>query len=146
MRAQIIWAKQHFVFGRGDYHWQHEPCWYAVRSTGGWSGDRKQTTLWQINNHNPMGGTKDDATSGHGTQKPVECMKRPIENNSSPGQAVYEPFSGSGTTIIAAEMTGRACHAIELNPAYVDVAIKRWQNFTGQTAQRDNGEPFQVAA
>jgi DNA modification methylase len=61
-------------------------------------------------------------------------MKRPIENNSSPGQAVYEPFSGSGTTIIAAEMTGRACHAIEIAPQYVDVAIQRWQNFTGQQA------------
>ena len=61
-------------------------------------------------------------------------MKRPIENNSAPGQAVYEPFSGSGTTIIAAEMTGRACHAIELNPAYVDVAIRRWQEFVGETA------------
>jgi DNA modification methylase len=61
-------------------------------------------------------------------------MKRPIENNSSPGQAVYEPFSGSGTTIIAAEMTGRSCHAIELNPAYVDVAVKRWQDFTGKDA------------
>jgi DNA modification methylase len=61
-------------------------------------------------------------------------MKRPIENNSSPGQAVYDPFVGSGTTIIAAEMTGRACHAIELSPAYADVAMMRWQNFTGQTA------------
>ena len=61
-------------------------------------------------------------------------MKRPIENNSSPGQAVYEPFSGSGTTIIAAEMTGRSCHAIELNPLYVDVAVKRWQEFTGKAA------------
>src|SRR4051812_47274497 len=69
---------------------------------------------------------------GHGTQKPVECMKRPIENNSSPGQAVYEPFSGSGTTIIAAEMTGRCAHAIELDPAYVDVAVERWQAFTGE--------------
>ena len=61
-------------------------------------------------------------------------MRRPIENNSSPGQAVYEPFCGSGSTIIAAEMTGRACHAIELNPAYVDVAIRRWQDFTGDAA------------
>jgi DNA modification methylase len=61
-------------------------------------------------------------------------MRRPIENNSSPGQAVYEPFSGSGTTIIAAEMTGRACHALELNPAYVDVAVARWQAFTGDSA------------
>ncbi len=70
----------------------------------------------------------------HGTQKPVECMRRPILNNSSPGQAVYEPFSGSGTTIIAAETTGRACHAIELSPAYIDVAVQRWQAFTGQRA------------
>jgi Domain of unknown function (DUF3883)/DNA methylase len=74
------------------------------------------------------------------TQKPVECMKRPIENNSSPGQAVYDPFVGSGTTIIAAEMTGRCCHAIELSPAYIDVAVTRWQNFTGQTATRETGE------
>lgn len=80
--------------------------------------DGKQTTVWHIAK------PKKNET-GHGTQKPVECMKRPIENNSSPGQAVYEPFSGSGTTIIAGEMTGRSIHAIELNPAYVDVAIKR---------------------
>jgi DNA modification methylase len=82
---------------------------------------------------------------GHPTQKPVECMKRPIENNSSPGQAVYDPFVGSGTTIIAAEMTGRACHAIELSPAYVDVAVTRWQNFTGQTATLEaTGEAFEA--
>lgn len=70
--------------------------------------------------------------AGHSTQKPVECMKRPMENNSSPGQAVYEPFSGSGTTIIAAEMTGRACYAMEIFPAYVDIAVRRWQEFTGK--------------
>jgi DNA modification methylase len=78
----------------------------------------------------------------HGSQKPVECMRRPIENNSSPGQAVYDPFVGSGTTIIAAEMTGRACHAIEISPAYVDVTILRWQAFTGATATRPDGTPF----
>jgi hypothetical protein len=72
--------------------------------------------------------------TGHGTEKPVECMRRPIENNSSPGQAVFDPFSGSGTTIVAAEMTGRACQAIEIDPAYVDVAIHRWQEFAGETA------------
>src|SRR5687768_12342318 len=64
-------------------------------------------------------------------------MKRPIENNSSAGQAIYEPFCGSGTTIIAAEMTGRSCHAIELNLAYVDVAVKRWEAFTGEAALLD---------
>lgn len=131
IRAQIIWAKDRLVLGRGHYHWQHEPAWYAVRGQGHWSGDRKQTTLWQI------AGRSEDAETVHGTQKPVECMRRPIENNSSPGQAVYEPFSGSGTTIIAAEMTGRACHAIELSPAYVDVAVARWEAFTGQDAVRE---------
>lgn len=128
IRAQIIWDKTRLVIGRGDYHWQHEPAWYAVRKgkTGHWAGDRKQTTVWAIPHRK--------SATGHGTQKPVECMRRPIENNSSPGQAVYEPFSGSGTTIIAAEMTGRCCHAVELNPAYVDLAIARWQDFTGNAA------------
>ena len=79
----------------------------------------------------------------HGTQKPVECMRRPILNNSSPGQAVYEPFMGSGTTLIAAETTGRVCLGIELNPAYVDVAVSRWQQFTGRQAVLDGtGQTF----
>jgi DNA modification methylase len=138
LRALIVWAKNRMVISRGHYHHAHEPCWYAVRKkgTGHWSGDRKQTTLWQID-------TPRKSETGHSTQKPVECMKRPIENNSSPGQAVYEPFSGSGTTIIAGEMTGRHVYAIELNPAYVDVAVKRWQEFTGQEAvHADSGKTF----
>jgi DNA modification methylase len=133
IRSQIIWDKTRLIIGRGDYHFQHEPAYYAVRKgkTGHWSGGRNQTTVWQIPHR------KND--TGHGTQKPVECMKRPIENNSSPGQAVYEPFCGSGTTIIAAEITGRICHAIELSPAYVDVAIERWQAFTGEAARLEEG-------
>ena len=129
IRSQIIWAKSSLTISRGHYHWQHEPCWYTVRkgATGHWTGDRKQSTLWQI----PKPQKSD---TGHSTQKPIECMKRPIENNSAPGDAVYEPFSGSGTTIIAAEMTGRRCYAVELNPAYVDVAVQRWQDFTGKLA------------
>lgn len=132
LRSQIIWSKDRFALSRGDYHWQHEPCWYAVRdkATGHWAGDRKQATLWMIK-------AREDAGVGHGTQKPVECMKRPIENNSSPGQAVYEPFSGSGTTIIAGEMTGRCVYAMELSPEYVDVAVKRWQDFTGHDAKHE---------
>ena len=131
IRSQIIWAKDRLVLSRGDYHWQHEPCWYAVKKTGKghWAGDRKQTTLWQIS------GKDQDAETVHGTQKPVECMRRPILNNSSPGQAVFDPFMGSGTTLIAAETTGRVCLGIELNPAYVDVAVERWQQFTGQQAE-----------
>ena len=139
IRSQIIWAKDRLVLSRSDYHWQHEPCWYAVkkRGKGHWAGDRKQTTLWQIANRDQ------DAETVHGTQKPVECMRRPILNNSSPGQAIYEPFMGSGTTLIAAETTGRVSYGIELNPAYVDVAVSRWQNLTGKEATlTETGESF----
>jgi hypothetical protein len=126
------------VLGRGDYHWQHEPCWYAVRTTGQWTGDRKQTTLWNI----PSG--NQDCDTSHSTQKPVECMRRPLQNNSSPGQAVYDPFLGSGTTLIAAETTGRVCLAMELEPAFVDLAVRRWEAFTGKKATLlNNGRLFE---
>jgi len=136
LRAQIVWAKQHFTLSRGDYHWKHETCWYAVRDgkTSHWCGDRSQTTVWEFPNNNPFGNRQREQSSGHGTQKPVECMRRPIANNSRLGQAIYDPFLGSGTTLIAAEMTGRVCYGLELNPAYVDVVVRRWQAFTGQTA------------
>lgn len=138
IRSQIIWVKPHFVLSRGDYHNQHEPCWYAVKKSGKghWAADRKQTSVWQIANGTFQGGKAgpEDAKTTHGTQKPVECMRRPIENNSSPGQAVYEPFCGSGTGIIACEMTGRVCLAVELDAKYVDVAVIRWQLYTGNAA------------
>lgn len=138
LRNLLIWGKNRLYIGRGHYQHQHEPCWYAVRKggTGHWNGDRKQSTLWQI--PKPQ-----KSETGHGTQKPVECMKRPIENNSKPGDHVYEPFSGSGTTLIAGEQTGRVVHAIELSPVYVDVAVKRWQAFTGKHATlEDDGRTF----
>jgi DNA modification methylase len=81
---------------------------------------------------------RQDAETIHGTQKPVECMRRPIVNNSNPGQCIYEPFLGSGTTLIAAESCGRVCLGIELSPGYVDVAVRRWQAFTGNEAVREN--------
>jgi DNA modification methylase len=112
VRSQIVWAKPRLVLGRGDYHWQHEPCIYGVRkgATGHWQGARDQTTLWQI-------GTGDeDMATVHGTQKPVECMRRPMLNNSEPGDVIYEPFCGSGTTIIAAETADRICYAMEIDP------------------------------
>jgi len=141
IRAQIIWAKERLVIGRGDYHWQHEPCWYAVRSKGNWTGDRKQTTLWSISSR------EQDAETVHGTQKPVECMRRPILNNTSPGEAIYEPFLGSGTTLIAAETVKRTCFAVELSPVYVDVAVRRWQAFTGEKAALlADGRLFDVVA
>ena len=129
IRAQIIWAKDRLALSRGDYHWQHEPCWYAVREGGKGhrTDDRTQTTLWSIP-------ARDDAGHGHGTQKPVECMARPMRNHHAP--LVYEPFSGSGTSIIAAEMLKRGCLAVEFEPQYVQMAIDRWEAFTGLTAQK----------
>lgn len=136
VRTQIVWRKQHFVFGRGHYHWQHEPCWYAVRDggTSKWCGDRTQSTIWDIQNLNPMGGDSEEKSLGHGTQKPVECMARPIRNHGGPEDHVYDPFVGSGTTIVAAEQLGRRCFALELTPTYCQMAIDRWEAFTGQKA------------
>lgn len=132
IRAQIIWAKDRMALSRGDYHWQHEPCWYAVRKGGKGhrTDDRTQTTLWEIP-------SRDDAGHGHGTQKPLECMARPIRNHSS--KCVYEPFSGSGTTIIACERLDRHCRAIEINPPYVAVALQRWADATGNTPELIGG-------
>ncbi len=131
IRSQIVWAKPRFVLSRGDYHWQHEPCWYAVRggATGHWQGARDQSTLWTIG----AGGDEDSATV-HGTQKPVECMRRPVLNNSAKRESVYEPFCGSGTTLIAAETTGRVCLGIEIDPRYCDVIVGRWQKLTRRKA------------
>jgi len=139
IRTQIIWAKPRLVLGRGDYHWQHEPCFYAVRkgATGHWQGARDQTTLWTI-----ATGENDEATE-HGTQKPVECMRRPIVNNSAKRELVYEPFAGSGSTLIAAESVGRVCLAIEIDPRYCDVIIERWQRQAGGAATlADDGRTF----
>jgi len=135
IRSQIIWAKQHFALSRGDYHWQHEPCWYAVREgkPANWCGDRTQSTLWQVANLNPFGGSQEEAT-GHGTQKPIELMQRPILNNSLRGAIIYDPFLGSGTTLIAAHQTDRICFGIDIDPHYVDVSVRRWQKLTGQAA------------
>lgn len=127
IRSQIIWAKNNFAISRGDYHWQHEPCWYAVREgkTGDFAGDRSQTTLWEIDK-------PQKSETGHSTQKPLECMARPIKNNSQPRDLVYDPFVGSGTTIIACENLRRKCRAIEISPAYVAVSIQRWVDVTGK--------------
>ena len=106
------------MIGRGHDHPKHEPLWYAVRKgrKGHWVGGRKQTTVWDIDK--PM-----KSETGHSTQKPVECMRRPIINNSKNGDPVYDPFLGSGTTMIAAETEGRRCFGLEIDPAYCDVIV-----------------------
>lgn len=120
LRAQIIWAKTRLVFSQGHYHWQHEPCWYGVRNgaTAQWAGDRTQTTLWTM-------GIDPDIAGGHSTQKPLECMARPIRNHGAVGDLVYDPFLGSGTTLIAAHREGRRCYGMEIAPRYGDVILQR---------------------
>lgn len=129
IRMQIIWAKSNFPISRGDYHIRHEPCWYAVRKgkAAHRTDDRTQTTLWEINLDRNVEG-------GHSTQKPFECMARPIRNHDAP--EVYDPFLGSGTTIIASEKLNRRCFGLEIEPKYCDVIVERWENFTGKKAVR----------
>ena len=149
IRAQIIWVKQHFAISRGDLHWRHEPAYYCVREgkSSNWCGDRTQSTVWEVPNLNPFGGSEETAT-GHGTQKPLELMRRPILNNSARGDIVYDPFLGSGSTLHAAEVTERICYGLEIDSGYVDVIIKRWQNLTSKQALLEaSGRTFdQVAA
>lgn len=130
----IFWKKQTFMFGRGDYHNQHEPLWYVVRKgkSHNWQGRRDQSTVWDILSLNAYHSTEEHF--GHGTQKPIECMLRPILNNSAQGESVYDPFGGSGTTLIACERSKRNCYMMELSPAYVDVIIKRWEKETNKKA------------
>ena len=140
VRQQIIWVKQQFVFGSSTYQWKHEGCWYAVRKRRAvdpqWCGDRNQTTVWEIQNSNPMGGFADDMRTRHATQKPIECMARPMRNHGSVGMVVYDPFVGSGTSIVAAQQLERVCIALEIDPACCDVIVDRWQKLTGGKAKR----------
>ncbi len=134
-RALIVWFKQHFTLMRTGYHWSHELLWYAVRNgkTAHWIGDRKQTTVWQIDSLNTAGrkGIKEEqeVKLGHGTQKPLECMARPIRNHDS--EWIYDPFCGSGTTLIAAHNLNRKALAMEINPAYVAVSLQRFLDHSG---------------
>ena len=135
-RYLIIWNKDLAVFGRGNYHWKHEPCLYMVRKGAkmNWQGARDESTVWDIptihsfkNGHN----SEEWGLVGHCNQKPLECMEHPIRNNSAEGETVIDLFSGSGTTLIACERLHRKCRAVEISPAYVAVAIQRWVDMTG---------------
>jgi DNA modification methylase len=90
-----------------------------------------------VANLNPFGGNHEESPTGHATQKPVDLMRRPILNHTERGEAVYDPFLGSGTTLIAAEMTERICYGLEIDPRYCDVIVRRWQGFTGNQAILD---------
>lgn len=149
IRAQIIWVKQHHALNRsGQYHWRHENCWYSVREgkKSNWTGDRTQSTVWEVANLNAFGGSKEIAT-GHGAQKPVELLRRPILNNTQRGEIIYDPFLGSGTNLIAAELTERICYGLEIDDKYCDVTVRRWQTVTGKQAVLEgDGRTFDQVA
>lgn len=133
----IIWAKNTFTLGRADYQRQYEPILYGwpEGKQRHWCGDRDQGDVWNIK--------KPQKNDLHPTMKPVELVERAIRNSSRPGDVVMDPFGGSGTTLIAAEKAGRLARLIELDPKYVDVIVRRWQDWTGQQATREaDGLPF----
>ena len=128
----IIWAKNTFTLGRADYQRQYEPMLYGWRegSKHHWCGDRDQGDVWTFD--------KPTASPLHPTTKPVPLVQRAIENSSSNGDIVLDPFLGSGTSLIGCERSGRVCYGIEIEPSYVDVAVKRWESFTGEQATKEN--------
>ncbi|MEW5890362.1 MAG: site-specific DNA-methyltransferase [Pseudomonadota bacterium] len=137
----IIWAKDTFTLGRADYQRQYEPILYGWPKgvKRHWCGDRDQGDVWMIKRPK-----KNDL---HPTMKPVELIERAIRNSSRPGDVVLDPFGGSGTTLIAAEKSGRRARLIELDPKYVDVIVRRWQEYTGSEAMLEgSGESFEEIA
>ena len=128
LRQTLIWCKNAFTLGRQDYQWQHEPCLYGWNDGAGhvWYSDRKQSTIIYCD--------KPAKSKEHPTMKPVQLFDYQIKNSSKAGDIVLDLFGGSGTTIIACEQNGRAGYLMELDPRYVDVIIKRWENFTGKKA------------
>lgn len=132
---QIIWDKGRPVLTRTHYWFAHEPAWYVRKKNAPWYGKAgENSTIW--NSPSPkfiMGGSGEEKFD-HPTQKPVELMRKPILNHTKAGELVYDPFLGSGTTLAAAEATGRACYGLELDPKYVDVLVERWQGLSGKKA------------
>ena len=139
--AQVIWDKGLFAMGRSWYHWAHEPCW-VVRKRGVpnlFMGQRDQSTVWRVPSPKMiMGGSTEDKFD-HPAQKPVVLSEIPIRNHLAAGEACYDPFLGSGTTLIAAELLGRRCYGLEIDPRYAQISIERWQNVTGRQAERLGG-------
>lgn len=139
LSRQIIWVKPVLLLTRGQYHWKHEPCfsgWVKGNQPpdyGRGDGERNQTTVWEIGQVTHA----ERKEFNHSTPKPVGLFEVPITKHLRPGEVCYEPFSGSGPQLIAAEGLGRRCYAMELEPRFVDVAIRRWQGATGRAATLD---------
>ena len=130
VHQEIVWVKESFQLSRSDYHWQHEPCLYGWRKRHTFLGARNQSTVWQVTRQ---------SDHQHPTTKPLELWERPIRNHLEPGQIIIDAFLGSGTAVIAAERSGACARAMEIDPAYCDVAVERWEQFTGKSAVKIDG-------
>jgi hypothetical protein len=135
---QIIWDKGRAVLTRTHYWYAHEPLWYVRKKNAPWYGKAgENSTIWNSPSPKFIMSGSDEEKFHHPTQKPVELIRKPILNHTKVGEAVYDPFLGSGTTLAAAEVTGRVCYGLELDPKYVDVVVERWQTLTGKKATLD---------
>jgi len=135
---QIIWDKGRTVLTRTLYWFQHEPCWFVRKKNAPWYGKPgENSTIWASPSPKFIYGASDEEKYDHPTQKPVDLMRRPILNHTKRGELVYDGFLGSGTTLIAAELTERVCYGLELDPKYVDVIVQRWQTLSGKKAKLD---------
>src|SRR6185437_13043104 len=122
---QIIWNKGRTVLTRTHYWYQHEPCWYVRKKNAPWFGKAgENSTIWDAESPKFIMGGSDEEKFDHPTQKPVALMRKPILNHTETGGLVYDPFLGSGTTLAAAELTGRTCLGTELDPKYIDVVVR----------------------
>jgi DNA modification methylase len=134
--SQVIWDKGLFAMGRSWYHWSHEPCW-VVRKAGSkakFRGSRDQATIWRVPSPKMIMAGSVEPKLDHPTQKPLVLFETPIRNHLRAGEGVYDPFAGSGTMLIAAERTGCHGYAMEIDPVFVEVALARWERFSGETA------------
>lgn len=129
-RQTIIWVKDSLVLSRSDYHYQHEPIFYGWKPNAkhNWYGDRKQTTIWNID--------RPKRSAEHPTMKPIALIEKALVNSSKAGDIIFDPFGGSGSTLIGCENLGRTCYTIEIDPKYSDVIIKRWEEKTGLKAEK----------
>lgn len=145
---QLIWNKGRTVLTRTHYWYQHEPCAYVRKVNAPWYGKAgENSTVWDSPSPKFIMGGSAEQKWDHPTQKPMALMTKPILNHTLPGEAVYDCFLGSGTTLIAAEQTGRVCYGVELDPKYVDVIVRRWQQYTGKRAvlEGDGGAFDEIA-
>jgi DNA modification methylase len=141
LHQQIIWNKGRAVLTRTPYWFAHEPCWFVRKKNAPWFGKAgDNTTIWDSPSPKFIMGASQEDKFDHPTQKPLELMRRPIVNHLKRGECVYDPFLGSGTTLIAAETTDRICLGMEMDPKYVDVIVERWQKVTGKEAKLDGGD------